>query len=120
MGIGCRRGNANEEEKTVAQATEEHRNAGEAIAVLCSSSSVDATIFRYSDAPRDEAKDAVDVFWNEDRPCACSLATPTASALAIAKEVDIEPTAVFSQLTPGQKLDYIESARENGKEMTGK
>ena len=44
----------------------------------------------------------------------------TASALAIAKEVDIEPTAVFSQLTPGQKLDYIESARENGKEMTGK
>ena len=118
--IGCRRGNANKEEKTVAQATEEHRNAGEAIAVLCSSSSVDATIFRYSDAPRDEAKDAVDTLRKRGQTVRMLTGDATASALAIAKEVDIEPTAVFSQLTPGQKLDYIESARENGKEMTGK
>ena len=120
--LECRRGNnSSEEEKVVARATEEHRSAGEAIAVLCSSSSPDATVFRYSDAPRDEAKDAVDTLRKRGQTVRMLTGDATASALAIAEQVGIEPAAVFSQLTPDKKLAHVESAREDGKkEENGK
>jgi cation transport ATPase len=114
--LECRRGNnSSEEEKVVARATEEHRSAGEAIAVLCSSSSPDATVFRYSDAPRAEAKDAVDTLRKRGQTVRMLTGDATASALAIAEQVGIEPAAVFSQLTPDKKLAHVESAREDGK-----
>ena len=120
--LECRRGNnSSEEEKVVARATEEHRSAGEAIAVLCSSSSPDATVFRYSDAPRAEAKDAVDTLRKRGQTVRMLTGDATASALAIAEQVGIEPAAVFSQLTPDKKLAHVESAREDGKkEENGK
>ena len=98
-----------------------HRSAGEAIAVLCSSSSPDATVFRYSDAPRTEAKDAVDTLRKRGQTVRMLTGDATASALAIAEQVGIEPAAVFSQLTPDKKLAHVESAREDGKkEENGK
>jgi len=113
--LECRRGsNSGEEEKAVARATEEHRSAGEAIAILCSSSSADATVFRYSDAPRAEAKDAVATLTKRGQTVRMLTGDATASALAIAEQVGIKPAAVFSQLTPDQKLAHVESARENG------
>jgi len=106
-------------EEIVSKSIEEgHRSAGEAIAVLCSASSTDATIFRFSDAPREEAKAAVATLKRRGQIVRMLTGDATASALAIAEQVGIEPAAVFSQMTPDAKLAHIETARENGKKMS--